>query len=346
MSWWRVGLILGVGLLGGTVFYLAGLPLAWMLGSMSVCIAAALSGARPLVPLGLRKVMLAILGVMLGSAFSPQLLDQAAHWSLSLGVLLLSMAVATTLVMAYFRRVAHMDLPTAYFSAAPGGVNEMVVTGAALGGDERTIALIHFLRILMIVCTVPFVFRLVTGVHSAPLSRSMGSLLDLAPADGLILLACAGGGALIGRLVRLPASGLLGPMLASAIIHVAGLTASHPPSELIIAAQIVTGSGLGCRLVGLNWRHLAAAARIATGSTLILITIAAGASGLLSAVSGLPFSMLMLSFVPGGLAEMSLIALSLGEDVAFVSTHHVLRVILVIACAPLVFRLLKIRFRP
>jgi uncharacterized protein len=339
-----LALALGGG--GGALFFMADLPLPWMLGAMSACIIAALSGLRLAMPTPLRAVMLAILGVMLGSAFSPDLLDQLSRWSLSLSVLFAGMIGATLLVMAYFRRAGHMDLPTAYFAAAPGGVNEMVMTGGALGGDERTIALIHFLRILLIVFTIPIGFRLVTGIHGAPVSQSMGSLRDLSWLDGTVLLACAGGGAAVGRLLRFPAASLTGPMAASAILHVLGLTASHPPAELVILAQVVTGAGLGCRMVGLKWRDLAAAARIASGSTMILITISAGLAAILAWLADLPFSMLLLAFVPGGIAEMCLIALALGQDVAFVSTHHVLRVILVIACAPLAFRLFKPWFRP
>ena len=48
----------------------------------------------------------------------------------------------------------------------------------------------------------------------------------------------------------------------------------------------------------------------------------------------------LLAFAPGGLAEMSLIALALGIDAAYVSSHHVVRIFMIIVAAPLVFRLL------
>lgn len=345
MNWRRILLGLTLGTIGGTGFFLGNLPLPWMLGSMSACIAAALVGWRPAMPARLRSVMITILGVMLGSSFSPDLADQMRAWSLSLTVLLVSMTTTTVLCMAYFRHIGALGPVTAYFAAAPGGVNEMTVTGGAMGGDERTIALIHFLRILVIVATIPVAFRLMTGVASAPMSRAMGSLADLAPVDGLILLACAVGGTLAGHGLRLPAAGLSGPMAASTIVHLAGVTTSHPPAELIIAAQIVTGSGLGCRMVGLVWRDLVRTARLALGSTAIMITLSLGAAAALAAIADMPFAILVLAFVPGGIAEMSLIALALGQDVAFVATHHVLRVFLVILCAPLVFRLLRRRWR-
>ena len=50
---------------------------------------------------------------------------------------------------------------------------------------------------------------------------------------------------------------------------------------------------------------------------------------------------LILAYSPGGLAEMSMIALALGIETAFVATHHVFRIGLIVITAPLLFRLLE-----
>ena len=44
----------------------------------------------------------------------------------------------------------------------------------------------------------------------------------------------------------------------------------------------------------------------------------------------------LLAFAPGGQAEMTVLALIVGADVAFVVAHHVLRLVIVILGAPLV----------
>jgi membrane AbrB-like protein len=236
-----------------------------------------------------------------------------------------------------------MSRVTAFFAAAPGGINEMVITGGALGGDERTIALSHSLRILLIVFTVPFGYRLIAHVHSVPMAESMGRLADLGGMDALAMLGSALAGAAIARLVRLPAWMLTGPMIASAGLHLAGLTAFRPPAELVVLAQVVTGAAIGCRFRGLSWSEMAAMARPALGATAIMLALSAGAAALLAGWSDLSFGVLLLAFVPGGIAEMCLVALALGQDVAFVSTHHVVRVVLVIMLAPPIFRMIERR---
>jgi uncharacterized membrane protein AbrB (regulator of aidB expression) len=47
---------------------------------------------------------------------------------------------------------------------------------------------------------------------------------------------------------------------------------------------------------------------------------------------------LALSLAPGGLTEMSLVALALGIDVAFISSMHIARIAMVLLLAPLIFR--------
>ena len=58
----------------------------------------------------------------------------------------------------------------------------------------------------------------------------------------------------------------------------------------------------------------------------------------LTPLSGIPFPAIVLAFAPGGLAEMSLIALALGIETAFVATHHVARIAMIVIAAPLVYR--------
>ena len=341
---WALGL--GFGAAGAAVFALLDLPLPWMLGALTATTVASLSGIRPQVPQRLRTAMVAVLGLMLGSAFTPDLLARLSQWAGSLTVLLVAMAATTALVVAYLRHRSGMSLVTAFFAGAPGGINEMVVTGGALGGDERTIALSHSLRILLIVFTVPFGYRLIAHVHSIPMAQSMGRLADLRLTDAAILAGCAVAGAGAARVMRLPAWTLVGPMLASAGLHLAALSVAKPPAELVILAQVVTGAGIGSRFRGLGWAEVAAMARPALGATAIMLVVSAGAAAAMAAVSGLPFPALLLSFVPGGIAEMCLVALALGQDVAFVSTHHVVRVAMVIVLAPLAFKLLRGKENP
>jgi hypothetical protein len=61
----------------------------------------------------------------------------------------------------------------------------------------------------------------------------------------------------------------------------------------------------------------------------------------LERLTGLPFTALILAFAPGGLAEMTLVSLALGIDTAFVSTHHLFRMLILVLGAPFALRLFE-----
>lgn len=332
---WSLALALGAG--GGAAFWSLSLPLPWMLGAMMATTAGALAGLPMAVPAPLRTVMLSVLGVMLGSSITPQVLSDAARWPITLAGMAIYLASGMALVMGYFRRVAGYGPVTAYFAAAPGGLNEMVMLGAAKGGDAPIIALNHTLRILLIVFTVPTAFRLFGGYEGGG-ALSFARLVDLSLADALILAAAAAGGSVGGRLLRLPAHHLVGPMLASAAVHLTGLTALPPPAEVVSTAQVVLGAAIGSRFAGEPLARLGKSVLTAAGATFILVALSLAFTAGLAPVAGMSMAALLLAFVPGGLAEMSLVAIALGVDVAFVAVHHISRVLLVVMLAPLAFR--------
>ena len=331
---------------GGAFFVWLNLPLAWMLGAMVATTAASLGGATLYVPSPMRSTMISILGVMLGASFSPEIFDKAREWPLTIGCLLLYLGFLIGILFLYFRRIVGLDTTTAYFSATPGGLSEMVITGAAMGADDRTIALIHASRVLLVVLAIPFWFRFMTGV--TPVPSAMGpSIAAIEWLDLAVLAACAVAGVVAGRLIRLPAYRLSGPMLASAAVHVTGLSDSTPPWELVAAAQIVLGSSIGARFSGVPIRRVLGLMATALVSTVLMLATTVSFALVLAPLTGIDWQPIVLAYAPGGLAEMSLIALSLGIETAFVATHHVIRIGLIVMAAPLVFaRISPPRDRP
>jgi membrane AbrB-like protein len=333
----RLGGTLALAALGGGIFAWIGTPLAWMLGAMFFTTAASLAGAPTHMSLNLRKVMLAILGIMLGSSFRPEIMQQAVQWLPSMGVMLGFMAVITTMSYQFFRRVAGFDQATAYFSSAPGGLTEMMTVGESMGGNVATISLVHATRILVVVGTIPVYFRYVEGLHIPSMPPGPAGLPDLM--DMALLMACAVIGVPLASKLRLPAGALLGPMLLSAILHISGLTSAAPPGPIVASSQIVIGAGIGCRFAGLSLRTMWRTIMFAVASGLLMV-IAATLTGIIAApmIGDLP-KPLILALAPGGLAEMSLIALSIGSLTAYISFMHLSRIILVVIVFPAIFRL-------
>jgi len=335
-----MGLALAVGTVGALVFTWITMPLPWMLGSMCLVTAAALLKLPMKSPQPIRAPFAMVLGVMLGSSFHPEIFALAGRWLASLGLLIGYIVAVALLVYPYFRRVAGYDALTSYFCAMPGGLNEMILVGAQMGADERRIALAHATRVLLVVFAVPLWFRLFETLDMADRTRFGVSLVDSAPLDLAILLGCGLIGWPLARLLRLPTPVLLGPMTVSAVVHATGITGAPPPQELVNVAQLVLGTSVGARFIGIQPSQVVHAIKIGLGATVLMLAITAGFAALVPRVADVPVASVVLAYSPGGLAEMSLVALALGVDVAYVAVHHIFRILVVIMGAPLALRLL------
>lgn len=340
---WKIALALAIGSAGGAAAYWLKLPLAWMIGAMVVTTIASASGAPVQMSRTFRGVMVAVLGVMLGSAFSPDMAERIVDWWPSLLLLTVYCAAVTGLLMLYFHKVAGHSWTTSYFAGAPGGLNEMVIVGGEMGGDVRTISLVHGARVLLVVLVVPFGFTLIGDYDQAARPPSGDPISSLGLLDVVLLSACGLFGVLGARALRIPAAFITGPMVLSAVVHLTGLTSNKPPTELIAAAQVVMGTAVGCRFAGVALRTIGRTLLEAVGSSTIMLGFTILFAFLLQPIAETSFQALVLAFAPGGLAEMSLIALTLGIDAAFVSTHHIIRIAIVVIAAPITFRILKRR---
>ena len=91
---------IALGAVGGWIAFQFKLPLAWMIGAMLATTVAALLGAPIRMVGGLRTIMVAVLGVLLGSSFEPAMIERLASWTLSLSALLVYTALAGLVALA------------------------------------------------------------------------------------------------------------------------------------------------------------------------------------------------------------------------------------------------------
>lgn len=337
----RNALALALGAIAGWVAWKIGMPLPWMIGPMIVNTIAAVSGAPVAAPLKFRPVVIPVIGVMLGAAINRETFAHLGEWALAVAILIPFLATAAFGSLTVYRRIGGYDPVTAYFAAMPGGLAEMVLIGGQAGGVERRIAMAHAVRILVTISCVGLFFGLVLGVRSSGPNARWIALTDISLVDYLWLAACALIGVPFGKLLRLPAASVLGPMILSAAAHVAGMVHVAPPTLIVIAAQVVLGTVIGCRFVGATPRDLGRDLWLGCLSTGAMLGAAVLFTLIAARATGIPASEVFLAYSPGGLTEMSLLALAMGQDVAFVSVLHILRILMVIVAAPLVFRAAK-----
>lgn len=339
-------LMLLIGLAGAVLASLAGLPMPFLVGALATV--GLYSGLRTATgrddarfPNTPRRFFVALIGAMIGASFTLELMGSLPGIWPSLLVMLGFIATALGGGYALFRRIGRFDPVTAVFASMPGGLIEAVAMGEEAGADVRLLALQHFVRVILVVIAVPFLYLLWSGnaVGSAGGQSFRAEGWTALDVGELFLLAAAG--MWLGPRLRLPASHLVGPLLLSAALHGSGLLHLSSPAWLLSLAQLVVGTGLGTSFAGSRAGDLGRAFGLGVVYVAGVLTLGYAIAAALSPVMPFDFDTLFVSFAPGGVTEMGLIALSLGISPVVVTAHHVFRIavtVLVAASASRRFR--------
>lgn len=344
---WRTLCVLAVGGLGGLLAARIGAPMPWMLGALFANAGLVLIWSPPALlrdysfPLGFRTCFVALIGVMIGTQVTPDLMALAPDLTLTLTALVAFVALAQFGNMLIFRRIGGYDRATAFYAAAPGGLMESILFGERAGADLRILTVQQFLRIIVVITLLPLGLSLWLGqtVGSAAGLQAMGGGAPVGPGNLALITGIAIVGLTAGQPLRLPAAHLTGPLLLTAGLNASGVVDLHLPVWLIAVAQLVIGASLGLRFKGVSLRLLRRSLGLSLLSVLFMLLLGGLFAMALHRATGIEFLHLLISFAPGGVAEMSVIALSLAANPALVSLHHVVRILLTVVQMPLAARL-------
>lgn len=331
-----------LGTLGGSCGYMLGLPLGWLLGAMALTMVLAIAGVRVSASPKPRAAMIAVVGLMVGSTFKPEVLLQAAEWPVSLTAVAVYTVITAVFGVVVCYRLGRLDPTTAALSGMPGGLSELIAMAPSFNADVRSVSMVHATRLVLLITIVPLSLSLsgaLAAIGGRTVNRTLHWTVDLPLADAAVLVGCAVLGIVIGRRLRLPAANLTGPLALSAVAHITGLTGAAVPDLVIAVAQVVIGATIGQHFAGVARRTLLTGVVLGLVLTCFSLSMAALFAIAFDRYLDIPFAVGLLALVPGGLPEMSLIAISLQADPAFVSLHHLCRVIIVVLATPLILPL-------
>lgn len=340
-------IVFAVGIAGGYLAKLVGAPLPMLLGSVTAVGAISIFGFRPggrppRIPFWLRNFFIPIVGLSIGSAFTPGILAEMRTWWPSLLALLFYIPLAHYIGYRTFVMAGRISRTTAYYGAVPGGLLVCIAMGEESGADGPMLTALQFLRLILTVMLVPLAFTIMSGTT---VGTAAGAVIGhpesgLDPSEIFWQAALAVAGYFGGRRLGMPAYMITGPILASGLGHLTGLLVSAPPSWLIEVTQLVIGVSLGTRFVGMGGSTFFKAFWLALLNIVFTMILAICMGFLLHNIVDERIEAVVLAFAPGGLAEMSLVAVSLQISVIYVSAHHIARIMLSVTFAKLFSRLI------
>ena len=283
----------------------------------------------------------AVVGVVIGVLARAETLVAVAHdWLpvllVSVGTLALSMAAG--LLLGLRRGVTPL---TGMLALTAGGASGLVAVTRDLGGDERVVAVVQYLRVVLVTVSMPLVAAVVFGASGGAGSGTAATGPTAPWYAGLALtVGCAVVGIPLARLLKVPAGALLGPMAVALVLTLTGLAhGATPPGAVVELAYAVIGWQAGVRFTRESLRVVAGLLPAAIGLIAAVVVLCAALGALLARLTGATALEGYLATTPGGIYAVLATAISSGVDVAFVVAVQVLRVILMLLVAPAVARL-------
>jgi uncharacterized protein len=328
---------------GGFLFDFLRIPLPWMLGPLTVTLLYnALSGQRARWSVRFRNVGLIVIGYSMGRTVTFETTQQIL-------ANLPGMAAATLLTVLFSlgtgyitHRRTGISLASGVLGSMPGGLAQMIILSEEV--KEADVAVVTFMqmtRVLAVVFIVPFVATYGMahphgGMH-APLGVAVPWTLAVLPA-----ILAAPLGAWLAYLVKLPIPFLLGPIFATTAAVLAGCPAPPVPSPLMHTAQLFFGIYMGIVITLESLRRLGKVLPYAVGGAVLLVAFTYLVAFGLTVVTPAGLLSAFLATAAGGVAEMGVVALALGADVAFVVAYQLFRLFSILLVMP---PLLRRRFR-
>jgi membrane AbrB-like protein len=326
---------------GGQALAAIGLPSSYLFAALLIGLAIALG--RPdsvALPPVVFRASQAVAGVSLGAYVQSEALRAVAGslvpvLAVSAGTLFVSLAAGAILA-----RTTALDAPTAALGLIAGGASGIVGMSGELGADDRLVAFMQYLRVLVVVVLTPLGIALLFPGHhggggpGVPSAGTLGEWWQWPVTGAAALL-----GALAADRLRITAGVLLGPMVLTAGLVLAGvLDGFAVPTLLGQTAFSLIGLQVGLRFTLETVRLLG---RL-TGPVLLsiggLLVACFGLAVLLDATTSATLLDAYLATTPGGLYAVLALAYGAGANTTFIVAVQSLRVVAMVLLAPLAVR--------
>jgi len=314
------------------------IPLAWMLGPMLAVSIAALSGIKIKMPKLALSSILIVLGLHIGNYIDQNLINQMTEWVWTSIIMFVYILISILIVSKYLQKFSGYNVKTSIFSAAPGALGPLMILAEHEKSDLSQVATSHLIRLIIIITVIPFF--VVNYSTNEALTIEKFDYLDQNHFHLLILLI---GSILLIFLfdkIGVPAALLSGTLVASGILQITEVASYKLPDESINFCLLILGASVGCRFADKSLKEVASNSFHSLVATIILVTLGLLAAIIATYFVDTNFLTLLLSFSPGGIYEVAVIAIAFDLDPNFVAFHHIIRLLMILFTIPIILKII------
>ena len=315
------------------------IPLAWMIGPMIATSLMALSGFQVLMPRIALSSILIILGLHIGNYIDQNLLSQMVNWIWTTVIMLLYIIVSILVVSKYLQKFSDYKEKTSIFSAAPGALGPLMILAEYEKSDLSQVATAHLIRLIIIITLFPFIIVSLYPAEALELEK-----FDYMSQNhwNLVLL-------IIASLffiyffdkAKVPAVLLSGTLVASGILQIFDIASYKLPDASINFCLLILGASVGCRFANKTFKEVANNSLHGLVATILLVLLGLAAAFIATIFVDNNFLTLILSFCPGGIYEVAVIAIAFDLEPDFVAFHHIIRLLMILFVVPIILKLIS-----
>ena len=315
------------------------IPLAWFLGPMLITSLASLMGLKIRMPRLILSSILILLGLYIGNYIDRSLLMQMHQWLWTSLIMLIYIILSVLIVSKYLQRFSKYEQKTSIFSAAPGALGPLMI----LAEDEKTdlsqVATSHLIRLIIIITIFPFI---VNSFYDVELTQVAEKAMDNQNLSHLLIL-------MLTSIIiiyffdklKVPAALLSGTLIASGFLQITEIAVYKISPNVIDYCLLILGASVGCRFANKTFSEIGRNALHSFIATFLLVFLGLIAAFVASLVIDKNFFTLLLSYCPGGIYEVAVIAIFFELDPEFVSFHHIVRLLMILFIVPIMLKIIS-----
>ena len=311
-------------------------PLAWFLGPMLVTSVVTLGGLKTKMPRLVLSTVLIFLGLYIGNYVDKSLFSQIHQWAWTSLIMLAYIIISVLLVSKYLQNFSGYEKKTSVFSAAPGALGPLLILAEDEKSDLSQVATAHLIRLIIIITVFPFIVNSFYDTESIQVvetineNQNIGHLLILIVLSIILIV-------LFDKL-KIPAALLAGTLVASGFLQITEIASYKLPPNIIDYCLLILGASVGCRFADKTFKEVAKNTAHSFVATLLLVLLGLAAAFVAGLVIDKNFFTLLLSYCPGGIYEVAVIAIFFDLDPEFVSFHHIIRLLMILFVVPIILK--------
>jgi hypothetical protein len=325
----------------GFIFNQLNIPAGWLLGSLLTGMICGIFVQRFTFKRSSFKLALAFIGANISLSLTWSALKMLHHLLLPL---LLTLAI--TIIASFFfgiflyKYAKGLDKLTAFFCCIPGGATEVIGISGEYGADDRLVAAFHTVRITCFTLTIPLIVGLLVPITEEATAAAEASSIDWNTV--LFFIVAIAATVFLERTFNIPGGTLVFSILIGFLLTQFVFDVNQVPRYISGIGQSLIGAFVGIRFDKYVLNQMWKVGPITLAVITMFFIVSIGNAFLFQWLTDIPFVTSLISTVPAGAPEMSMVALALEINPTVVASLHIIRIICLFLTLPLLLKLFKL----